>query len=95
MKIVIHGFLGLHERLALPSSLDLPEGATLKDLLEGLPPEIKQAVEAQAIDPRASRAGGRLAILINGRHFTHLPDRLETRLADQDEVAIFPPIAGG
>ncbi len=95
MRITIRGFLTLREQMALPSSLELPEGATLQDLLERLPPEIMEAVKARTADPQSSRKSGRVAILINGQHYTHLPDRLETRLADQDEVAIFPPIAGG
>jgi len=40
-------------------------------------------------------AGGALIVLVNGRHCSHLPDGLETELADGDEVAVFPPVAGG
>jgi molybdopterin synthase sulfur carrier subunit len=33
-------------------------------------------------------------IMINGRHINHL-EGLETRLKDEDTVAIFPPVSGG
>jgi len=39
--------------------------------------------------------GGSVAIMLNGVHYNHLPDRLNTVLKDQDEIAVFPPAAGG
>lgn len=36
-----------------------------------------------------------MALIINGRSYRNLPDQLETELQDGDEVAIFPPMAGG
>ncbi|MGD8857203.1 MAG: MoaD/ThiS family protein [Chloroflexota bacterium] len=36
-----------------------------------------------------------VAILVNGRHYSHLPNGLNTKLKDGDDVALFPPIAGG
>jgi molybdopterin converting factor small subunit len=32
---------------------------------------------------------------VNGRHVSHLPEGLETELADGDEVSVFPVVAGG
>jgi len=40
-------------------------------------------------------AGSSVAIMLNGVHYNHLPERMNTVLKDQDEVAIFPPGAGG
>ena len=36
-----------------------------------------------------------VGVLVNGRHYSHLPDRQQTELADGDEVSILPPAAGG
>jgi molybdopterin converting factor small subunit len=35
-----------------------------------------------------------IAVLVNGRNIRFL-DRLETKLCEGDEVAIFPPVYGG
>ena len=43
----------------------------------------------------AGTIGKSVAIMLNGVHYNHLPDRLETVLKDQDEIAVFPPGAGG
>ena len=39
--------------------------------------------------------GPHVAIMLNGLHYNHLPERLNTLLKDQDEIAVFPPGAGG
>ena len=39
--------------------------------------------------------GKSVAIMLNGCHYNHLTDRLDTVLKDQDEVAVFPPGMGG
>jgi molybdopterin converting factor small subunit len=36
-----------------------------------------------------------MAVIINGRSYQNLPAKLGTHLKDGDEVAIFPPMAGG
>lgn len=95
MKVRVKGFLVLREQLAALSIVELPENSTLRDLLAYLPVEILQAVEARDLDINSLRKLGTYAILVNGMHYTHLPKRLHTRLKDEDEVAIFPPIAGG
>lgn len=95
MKVHVKGFLLLREQLAVQSLLELPENSTLRDLLTYLPDEILQAVEARDTDDISIRRQGTFAVLVNGMHFSHLPERLQTRLKDEDEIAIFPPIAGG
>ena len=39
--------------------------------------------------------GPHVAIMLNGLHHNHLPDKLNTILKDKDEIAVFPPAAGG
>jgi molybdopterin converting factor small subunit len=45
-------------------------------------------LEPRLVDPR-------VIVLINGRNITQLPNGMETQLADKDDIAIFPPMAGG
>jgi molybdopterin converting factor small subunit len=46
-------------------------------------------------DEEAGTIGQSVAVLHNGRHYNHLPERLNTVLQDQDEIAVFPPGVGG
>lgn len=46
-------------------------------------------------DEEKGTVGRSVAVMLNGCHYNHLPDRLNTVLKDQDEVAVFPPGAGG
>ena len=46
-------------------------------------------------DEETGTVGGSVVIMHNGVHYNHLPDRLYTVLKDQDEIAVFPPAAGG
>jgi len=89
MKIWVRGYLGLE---AAPGDKPFVEfGAdrvTLRELLVQL---------GYRGDENLTAAGalGRLAVLVNGRHTSHLADGLDTVLRDGDRVAIFPPVAGG
>ena len=46
-------------------------------------------------DSRTKRVRGDIRILLNGRHIVHLPKGLDTELKEDDEIALFPPVAGG
>ncbi|MGD8807216.1 MAG: MoaD/ThiS family protein, partial [Chloroflexota bacterium] len=46
-------------------------------------------------EPEYGMVSRQVAILVNGRHYSHLPNGLNTKLKDGDDVALFPPIAGG
>ena len=77
--------------------LELREGQqlSLHNLLVCLSAEIGPAFEEQVFDPASGEVRAHVSILINGRQCTHPADRLATFLKDGDEIAIFPPIAGG
>ncbi len=72
--------------------IDLAPGATVEELLTRLFerfPNLKPRVVDEAGELRRS-----VNVFINGRMVRHL-DGLDTRLQANDEVAIFPPVAGG
>ena len=97
MKIKVRGYLTFRNSIGKRLFYeDEREFFTLGDLLRKLSKEgFGGELEGMILDPETSRSRPHIAILINGNHYTHLPDGLDTRLKDGDEVSIFPPIAGG
>lgn len=68
---------------------------SIRELLESLCEQVGQTLTDQLFDADSGSLRARVAILVNGRSMTSLPDGLDSLLADQDEVAIFPPLIGG
>ena len=95
MEIRVKGYLTLQKALGdqVFHESDLQK-VTLKDLLEKLSARGENQAEL-IFDPESGEVSQHIRILINGCHYTHLPEKLETVLKDGDEVAIFPPMAGG
>lgn len=96
MAIKVKGYLTYRDIVG-ERSIDLVEGEiiTVADLLYRLSDEIGEQFTAMVFDPQTAGLSQRVSILVNGRHTSHLPDKLDTKLKDGDEVAIFPPLAGG
>ena len=89
MKIWVRGYLGLEAALGDKPFVEFgTDRVTLRDLLVQLGYRGDESLTAPG-------AVGRLAVLVNGRHTSHLADGLDTALRDGDRVAIFPPAAGG
>lgn len=89
MKIWVRGYLGLEAALGDKRFVEFgADRVTLRDLLVQLGYRGDESLTAPG-------AVGRLAVLVNGRHTSHLADGLDTVLRDGDRVAIFPPVAGG
>ena len=65
------------------------------DFIRELATEIGGEYGRAMFDDEADTVGGSVAIMLNGVHYNHLPARLDTVLKDQDEIAVFPPAAGG
>ena len=67
----------------------------LLDFLRGLAVEIGGEHGNALFDQESGTVGRYVAVMLNGLHYNHLPDKLDTVLQDQDEISIFPPGAGG
>jgi molybdopterin synthase sulfur carrier subunit len=72
---------------------DIP--VTLLDFIRELAGELGGEHGRALYDERAATVGPSVAIMLNGRHYNHHPEGLHTLLKDGDEVAVFPPGAGG
>ncbi|MGD2185663.1 MAG: MoaD family protein [Desulfobacterales bacterium] len=96
MKITIRGFLTLREVMGDQSTLELEIGnLTLMELLNELSDMFGERFSEMIFDKAGKGPNEHIRILINGRHYSHIPQKLDTRLQAGDEVALFPPIAGG
>ena len=95
MVIQVKGYLTF--RPLLPGRrLELPEqGATLRFVLDALAQELGEDFQAGIYDAAHGSLQPSVILLVNGRHAAHLPSGLDTALQDGDQIAIFPPIAGG
>jgi len=67
----------------------------LLDFLRELAAEIGGEHGRALFDEEAGTIGHAVVVMHNGLHYNHLPERLNTVLQDQDEIAVFPPGVGG
>jgi len=94
--IKVKGYLTYRDVLG-QREIELTEDVpvTFLDFIRELAAEIGGEHGHALFDDETGTVGKSVAIMLNGVHYNHLPDRMITLLKDQDEVAIFPPGAGG
>jgi len=96
MKIKVKGYFTLKKVMGGKAVLEIEiEKATIKDVLKDLTENFGQDFKDAIFDPKTQEVSSHIRILVNGRHYHYLPNRLDTELKEGDEVALFPPIAGG
>ena len=96
MKITVKPFLTLRPVMRNLTKIELEvDDITLRELLDRLCEEFGGDLKNQVFDLKTHKVSDMLKVLVNGRHFTTLADKLETLLQDDDEIALFPPVAGG
>jgi sulfur-carrier protein len=93
MKITLRIFANFRETIGAAEMELFPSagesaGVLLKSLCEAHP-----ALREKIFDP-AGNLKPYILVLKNGRNIDSL-QRLDTPLADQDVIALFPPVAGG
>ena len=96
MRIRVRGFLTVRDVLGGRKVVIVEvEEATIAGLLRELSIQVGESFEQMFFNPGSGAVSEQVAILVNGCHYTHLPGGLDTVLKDEDDVALFPPIAGG
>ena len=93
ITITVQGYLTFKD-LVGKRRVSLPAGSSLRDLLAFLQVDLAGLFVKEAYND-AGELREHIVILLNGAHCRHLPDGLGTLLKDGDQVAIFPPLAGG
>jgi len=96
MKIKVKGFLIFRKAMGDRASLvvNLAEH-TLRGLLRELSNRFGENFRDLVFEPHTSEVRDHFVILVNGHHYRNLPGNLDSELREGDEVALFPPIAGG
>jgi len=96
MKVHVKGYLTLKQAMGAEAEFSMEtDPCTLGRLLEVLGDRFGEEFRKMVFDHETGAVSPQIKVLINGRHYTHTPDRMETVLEDGDQIAIFPPIAGG
>lgn len=68
---------------------------SIRDLLVAIASEYGSDFRSMVFEKNSWKIGPHVRILVNGKHYGTLPDKLDTILISGDEIGLFPPIAGG
>ena len=96
MKITVTGYQKFKALMGNEGHVVLEmEKGTLRDALEALSRQFGEKLENMLFDPRTKKLKRSNLILLNGQSHLNLRDRLDSELADGDEIKFMPPVVGG
>ena len=96
MKINIRGFLTFRNVMEAQAVFDYDgDSLTVDDLLYELSDRYGEDFRNMIFDPETNGLSRHIRILVNGRHYSQLPGKLNTQLHEGDDISLFPPLAGG
>lgn len=95
MQIQVRGYLTYRELLGTRRVEVSIQPATLRGCLHVLEEEIGKEFCTQLLEAQSTELQPHVALLLNGQHYRHLSEGLDTVVHEGDQLAFFPPIAGG
>jgi molybdopterin synthase sulfur carrier subunit len=96
VKIIVKGYFNLQKAMEGKSLVEVEkETASIREVLQDLSDRFGKDLTELIHHPEDEEPAGRLIVLVNGRNHLSMPDKLDTPLKDGDEIALFPPLAGG
>ena len=96
MTITVKGYLTLRYVMENRACIDIDfRPMTIRDLLIVLAKKYGPDFRAMVFEDASDNIGIHIRVLVNGRHYGTLPNKLDTMVEDGDEIGIFPPVAGG
>lgn len=96
MKISVKGYFSLQKAMDGRSQIEVEKAtATLREVLDYLSERFGKDLTELIYDSGTEEPASHIILLVNGRNYLSMPERLETELKDGDEIALFPPLAGG
>lgn len=95
MQIQVKGYLTFRELLGTRVIEIDGQTVTLRGCLQVLEAEIGEGFREQVLDVQGGELRPHVALLLNGQHYRHLNKGMDTLVKDGDQLAIFPPVAGG
>jgi MoaD family protein len=96
MKIRVKGFFSIRDAMGHGGVLEMDvERATIREILFELSKRYGSKFRNEIFDPHTNDIMPENQILVNGRHYRYLVKGLDTDLSNEDELSLFPPVAGG